>query len=102
MTEANPLPPPLPLRQRWCSDDPPPLPHPSPAGTSGTSSPVKPGTSVSPGPAFPGDGVVVMETTPVGDVVEVGQADYLSTMVELADFSSVKVRVMVAGERGER
>ena len=38
------------------------------------------------------DGMVVMETMPVGDVVEVGHADYLSTMVELADFSSVKVR----------
>ena len=42
-----------------------------------------------------------METTPVGDVVEVGQADYLSTMAELADFSSVKVSGILPGERGE-
>ncbi|XP_037085334.1 protein BANP-like [Pollicipes pollicipes] len=47
--------------------------------------------SGSPGLVFSDDaGMVVMETMPVGDVVEVEHADYLNTM-ELADFSSVKV-----------
>ena len=87
--------------QRWCPDDAPAARQSTPATVTSTAScasggaTLKPCAAPSPGLAFPedaDDGLVVMETMPVGDVVEVGHADYLSTMVELADFSSVKVR----------
>ncbi|XP_043200983.1 uncharacterized protein LOC122369877 isoform X2 [Amphibalanus amphitrite] len=92
------------LAKRWCPDD-PPMDHQSApittitstAGTTATTSSassLKSCAGGSPDLVFPdetSDGMVVMETMPVGDVVEVGHADYLSTMVELADFSSVKV-----------